>query len=79
MQVTVIGIRNVNFIDSSSGNNIIGTSLYIGFKSDGVRGLETKKIFIKDSIDTSNLKVNDKININFNMYGKVDSIDFIKE
>ena len=78
MLFKVFGIRPVNFTDSSSGNLITGTTLYLGCKNDYVTGMETSKVFVKNSIDCSKLKVNDMVNINYNQYGKVDSLSLVE-
>lgn len=75
MLFKVFGIRPVNFTDSSSGNQITGTTLYLGSRNEYVTGMETSKVFVKNSIDCSKFRVNDVINVSFNQYGKIDSIE----
>lgn len=77
MKYKIYGKRLVNFTDAKSGSQITGTTLYLGTRNDYVEGVETKKVFVKNSIDCSSLKVNDTININYNEYGKVDSIEVL--
>ena len=78
MKGQIIGIRSVDFTDSSTGKAIVGTTMYVGKKNPYVRGLEPKKIFLNSSIDCSEFKVNDMVDVSFNEYGKVDSISLDK-
>lgn len=77
MIVKVIGIQKVNF-KSTTGDDIRGTNLFVGYPNDYVEGLKTDKFFIKNSIDCSNVKPELTLDINFNRYGKVESLSIIK-
>ena len=78
MKIKVVGIRNVDFTDTRSGDRITGHTIY-GLKEDAnVVGYEGKKFFIKNSIDISNLKVNDVCDVYFNEKGKVDTLTISK-
>lgn len=45
MKVKVLGYRDVNMTDKETGRLIVGTSLHVCYPNDGVKGLETRKIF----------------------------------
>lgn len=51
MKVTVLGTRKVDFLDSRTGENILGTSIYVAYPDEGVKGLMADKVFIKDGSD----------------------------
>lgn len=73
MTVKLLGIQLVNFTNNN-GETIKGTNIYCCFKDDGVEGLRTEKFFLKDGIKLPECKVNDTIDISFNMKGKVEMI-----
>lgn len=54
MKVKVFGYRDVNMKDQETGRLIVGTSLYVGYPSQGVHGLETRKIFFNADMLRSN-------------------------
>lgn len=47
MKVTVLGQREVNFPDKETGEYISGTSIYVCYPDEGVKGCTVNKIFIK--------------------------------
>lgn len=73
MQVRLIGTQLVNFTNSN-GETIKGTNIFCAFKDEKVEGLRTEKFFLKDGIKLPECKLNDTINISFNMKGKVEAV-----
>ena len=73
MVVTVVGKSQVDFI-AKDGSNIKGTNLFVNHLDEHVDGLKAEKFFIKASIDCSDIKAGDTIDILFNQKGKVDTI-----
>lgn len=51
MKVTVLGKRNVSFADNKTGELVEGTSIYVAYPAEGVKGVMTDKIFVKDGSD----------------------------
>ena len=78
MFVDVFGVQLVDF-SNLNGDVIKGTNLFVAYPYDGVVGLRTDKLFIKQSIDCSRIKTGDRLDISFNRYGKVDSLNIVKE
>ena len=73
MVVNVVGKSLVNF-SAADGSVIKGTNLFVTHIDEHVEGLKAEKFFIKESINTSDIKPNDTIEILFNQRGKVDTI-----
>ncbi len=74
----VVGWREVDFKDNS-GKQVTGTSLFLARPGEGnIHGLEVSKLFIsKEYVDYTPIE-NQMIGINFNRYGKVQSIEPIR-
>lgn len=73
MQVKLMGVQPVNFTNNN-GETINGMNIYCAFKDENVEGLRTEKFFIKDTIKLPDCKLNDTIDIQFNMKGKVEMV-----
>lgn len=74
MKVKVFGYRDVNMKDQETGRLIVGTSLYVGYPSQGVNGLETRKIFFNaDMMHNNGLKpiIDGFINIEYGPNGRI--------
>lgn len=79
MKAILVGYRDVNFTDRESGNSISGQSLFIEYDEVGVHGLATAKIFLPaEKRIVPAPAVPASINIEFNMRGKVQSVNVIK-
>lgn len=74
MQAKLVGVQRVNFTNNS-GEVIKGTKLFCEFKDENVEGLKTNSFFIKPEIKIPECKINDVIELSFNMNGKVESIN----
>ena len=78
MIVKLLGFRNLDFT-TNKGDVIRGFNLYVGFEDPEVSGLHTEKFFVKEGIELpKDTKINDSIDIAFNMKGKVDAIYPVK-
>ena len=73
MQVKLVGAQPVN-LTSKNGETINGTSIFCAFKDENVDGLRTEKFFISPEIKLPDCKLNDIIDISFNMKGKVEMV-----
>lgn len=74
MQVKLLGIQNVNFTNNN-GETINGTNIFCAFKDENVQeGFRTEKFFIKPDVKLPECKINDTIEISFNMKGKVEAL-----
>lgn len=78
MVCDVLGVQFVDF-SAPSGDIIKGTNLFVCYPHSHVVGVKTDKFFIKQSIDCSGIKSGDTIDISFNRYGKVDSLEIVKD
>ena len=74
----VVGWRNVDFKDPQ-GRHVSGYSLFLArpAQDDKVVGLEVQKIFISKQYVQYEPVENQMIGINFNRYGKVQSIEVL--
>lgn len=74
MQAKLVGVQAINFTNNS-GEEVKGTNIFCTFVDENVQGLRTEKFFIKDGIALpKDTKLNDTIDISFNMKGKVERI-----
>lgn len=73
MEAKLVGVQTVNFTNNK-GETIKGTNVYCAFEDSNVNGLRTEKFFLKDGIKLPECKINDTIEITFNMKGKVEKI-----
>ena len=73
MQVKLVGIQQVNFTNNN-GETINGTNIFCAFKDENVDGLRTEKFFHRPEITLPECKINDALDISFNMKGKVEAI-----
>lgn len=74
MRVQLLGVQRIEFTNAS-GEKITGNNFFISFKDENVEGLKTEKLFIKEGIEIpKELKLNDTIEVTFNMKGKVESV-----
>lgn len=78
MLVDIFGVQLVDF-SNQNGEVIKGTNLFVGYPYTHVVGVKTDKFFIKQSIDCSKIKPGDSVDLSFNRYGKVDSLNIVKE
>ena len=73
----VVGWRKVNFKDSRDVQ-VDGTSLFLARPGEGsIVGLETQKLFISSQYVDYIPVENQMIGINYNRYGKVQSIEVL--
>lgn len=74
MRVTVFGLRAVNFT-ATDGRAIAGTTMYIGYETDGVEGLQTEKIFVSaEKMPKKAIAPGQDVEVVFNMRGKVEAV-----
>ena len=74
MKVKLIGVQGIHFTNNN-GEEISGTNIFCAFQDENVEGLRTEKFFLKNGITLpKETKLNDTIDINFNMKGKVEMI-----
>jgi len=71
MKVTLVGLQRVNFVNAK-GQTVNGNNVFVAFKDENVEGLKTEKLFLKEGIELpKEVKINDVIDVSFNMHGKV--------
>lgn len=73
MQVKLVGVQRVDFTNNA-GEVINGTKLFCAFKDENVEGLRTESFFVKPEIKIPECKINDAIELSFNMKGKIEMI-----
>lgn len=74
MLFKLLGIQPINFTNNS-GETINGTNIFVVYKDENVEGLKTEKFFLKSGIEIpKEVKLNDSLDIAFNMKGKVEMI-----
>lgn len=74
MQMTLVGVAPVSFVNNA-GETIKGQNIYVLFKDENTNGLKAEKLFLKDGIDLpKETKLNDTLNVSFNMKGRVEMI-----
>jgi len=75
----VIGIRAVNFTPKDQTTAIEGTNLYCAYEDEHITGCGCEKFFVtpRKFINGIVPRVNDLINVSYNRYGKVDSVEVV--
>lgn len=74
MEAKLVGIQRVRFTNNN-GELINGNNIYILFKDENVDGFKTEKLFLKEGIELpKDTKLNDTLEISFNMKGKAEMI-----
>lgn len=73
MTVKLLGVQAVNFTNNN-GEAISGTNIFCAFKDENVDGLRTEKFFLKPEIKLPECKLNDTLDISFNMRGRIEAI-----
>lgn len=73
MQVSLVGVQRVNFTNNV-GEVIKGTKLFCAFKDENTDGLKTEAFFVKPEVKIPECKINDTIELSFNMRGKIEKI-----
>ena len=73
MVAKLLGIQSIDFTNSRN-ETVKGINIFCAFKDENVEGLRTEKFFLKDGIKLLEYKLNDAIDISFNMKGKVEAI-----
>ena len=74
MKAKLVGVQGIHFTNNS-GEEVNGTKIYCAFQDENVEGLRTADFFLKDGITLpKDTKLNDAIDISFNMKGKVEMI-----
>jgi hypothetical protein len=74
MKARLFGIREIMF-NNDNNEAIRGKSIYIGFEDENVTGIRTEKLFVREGIDfPKDIKLNEILDISFNMKGKVEMI-----
>ncbi len=78
MQVQILGFQMVDFT-TKKGDVIRGSNLFVGWEDENVTGMHTEKFFVKDGIELpKDTKINDRVDLSFNMHGKVEAIYPVK-
>ena len=78
MQVQILGFQMVDFT-TKKGDVIRGSNLFVGWEDENVTGMHTEKFFVKDGIELpKDTKINDSVDLSFNMHGKVEAIYPVK-
>ena len=74
MKVQLLGVQGIHFTNNN-GEEVIGTNIFCAFQDEHVEGLRTERLFLKDGITLpKDTKLNDTIDLIFNMKGKVEAI-----
>lgn len=74
MQAKLIGKQNVDFTNNKN-EQIKGINIFCIFEDSNVEGFRTEKFFLKEgTIIPKEIKLNDIIDIMFNMKGKPEKI-----
>lgn len=72
----VIGIKNVNYVSKKSGKNVSGLILYFTQPIKDGAGLSSDSVFVSHDV-AGNIVPGDDINIFYNKYGNVCSINLV--
>ena len=73
MKAKLVGVQHIKFTNNN-GEIVNGNNIFCEFMDENVNGVRTEKFFIKDGIPLPDCKLNDTIEISFNMKGKVEML-----
>lgn len=74
MRVQIVGTQALDF-KTDNGERITGNNLFVLYEDENVTGLKASKVFVKEGVNLpKDVKLNDMVDISFNMKGKVEAI-----
>lgn len=76
MKAKLLGMRKLDF-SSSDGTQVQGIQAYIAFPEEGVEGVMTDKLFLRDGFAFPSCKPGDMLEITFNRKGKPEAITLV--
>ena len=80
MKAQVVGIRSTNFSAKETGEVISGLTVYILFEDENVQGFVSDRLFLSDNkLAHFRPCLKDIVNIEYNRFGKVASIQKVEE
>ena len=80
MLFRILGIEDVNYTSRRTGRQVRGTNLHCTIPhSDGdpvgLKGDRVERLYVKEDIDCASFSVGDDIEVYYNRYGNVDTIN----
>jgi len=69
MEMNLVGFRKLDF--TTDDGTVKGTQLFVSNEEEGVTGLMTDKLFIRDGMELPALTVGMMLDVGFNRKGKV--------
>lgn len=75
MKHVLLGIRKLDF-NGTDGRPVKGYSLFVANPADGVNGMETSKIFVREVPKDADSFLNTELDVVYNQKGRVVSIDW---
>lgn len=80
MRVNLLGVQELNFTSSSSGEIIKGLNLFVAFSDENVKmGYRTEKFFVRENIPVPKVEINEEIELVFNHRGRIERIEKVDE
>lgn len=83
MKKTLLGIENIDYMSRKSGNPVKGVSLHVMGESSRVKGHGVETIFVSSNAgyyeDVLQLPLGCELDVQYNRYGSVDTIQLVKE
>ncbi len=70
MFLKLFGFRKLDFVPDG-GEAVKGNQLFVGWEEDGVTGMMTDKLFIRDGLELPTLAPGMMLDVQFNRRGKV--------
>lgn len=78
MEATLLGVQTVDFL-TPSGDKIQGTNIYCSYLDKNVQGEKASKFYLPKEISLpKDLRLQGRIQLTFNMKGKVETINSVK-
>ena len=75
MKAKFVGLQRIHFVNNN-GEEVIGSNIFCLHQDENTEGFRASKFFLKEGISLPDgIKLNDTIEIHFNMKGKVESIE----
>lgn len=76
----IVGIERMDYVSKKTGQRVRGTRLYCldGQQYKNTVGNRCEELYCKESIDTSNFAIGDRVEVTYNRWGKPETVALVE-
>lgn len=76
----IIGIERLDYVSKKNGQRVRGTNLYCidGSEYKNTIGNRCEKLYCKESVDTSDFAIGDRIEVSYNRWGNIETAALVE-